>query len=311
MNDRPGRRPGRAGPAAHGADGLQPVKRHRSGLQLALLAVSKDRLALAGTVIVLLTILVTIAAPLISPFDPNEADRAVGRLAPPLTPGHLFGTDGQGRDILSRLIWGGRISLPVAAIPIIVSSVLGLVLGLLAGWILGPASAVIMRSLDVIFAFPGVLLAVAVAAILGPGMMNAMLAMSIVVLPYVARIVYVETVRLRDSTFVEAARVCGMGTFGILAREILPNVLSPVIVYGTTSLGALVVFAAGLSFLGVGVQPPTADWGIMASNGRDVLVSAPWVSLIPGVVIVVVAVALNFMGDGLRDALDPRLRSRR
>ena len=273
--------------------------------------VRRYELALAGTVIVLLTILVTIAAPLISPFDPNEADRAVGRLAPPLTPEHLFGTDGQGRDILSRLIWGGRISQPIAAIPIIVSSVLGLVLGLLAGWILGPASAVIMRSLDVIFAFPGVLLAVAVAAILGPGMMNAMLAMSIVVLPYVARIVYVETVRLRDSTFVEAARVCGMGTFGILAREILPNVLSPVIVYGTTSLGALVVFAAGLSFLGVGVQPPTADWGIMASNGRDVLVSAPWVSLIPGGVIVVVAVALNFMGDGLRDALDPRLRSRR
>ena len=293
------------------ADELQPIKRHRSGLQLALLAMSKDKLALAGTVIVVLTVLVTIAAPLISPFDPNEADRAVGRLAPPLTPGHLFGTDGQGRDILSRLIWGGRISLPIAAVPIIVSSVLGLVLGLLAGWILGPASAVIMRSLDVIFAFPGVLLAVAVAAILGPGMMNAMLAMSIVVLPYVARIVYVETVRLRDSTFVEAARVCGMGTFGILAREILPNVLSPVIVYGTTSLGAMVVFAAGLSFLGVGVQPPTADWGIMASTGREVLISAPWVSLIPGTVIVVVAVALNFMGDGLRDALDPRLRTRR
>jgi ABC-type dipeptide/oligopeptide/nickel transport system permease subunit len=168
-----------------------------------------------------------------------------------------------------------------------------------------------MRVLDVIFAFPGVLLAVAVAAILGPGMMNAMLAMSIVVLPYVARIVYVETVNLRGAAFIEAARVCGMTPAGIVIREVLPNVLSPVIVYGTTSLGALVVFAAGLSFLGVGVQPPTADWGIMASSGREVLISAPWVALIPGTTIVIVAVALNFMGDGLRDALDPRLRTRR
>ena len=294
-----------------GADEPQPARRHRSGLQLALLAMSRDRLALAGTAIVLLTVAVTVAAPLVSPFDPNEADRAVGRLAEPLTPGHPFGTDGQGRDILSRVIWGGRVSLPIALVPILASSVIGLALGLAAGWMLGAVGAVIMRGLDVVFAFPGVLLAVAVAAILGPGMMNAMLAMSIVVFPYVARIVYVETVRLREAHFVEAAKVCGMGTFGILAREILPNLLSPVIVYGTTSLGGMVVFAAGLSFLGVGVQPPTADWGIMASDGRDVLVSAPWVSLIPGGVIVVVAVSLNFMGDGLRDALDPRLRSRR
>jgi len=305
----PKKRPGPAGGAAE--DELQPVKRHRSGFQLALLAMSKDKLALAGTVVVLLTLLVTVAAPLISPYHPNEADKAIGRLAPPFTPGHLLGTDGQGRDILSRIIWGGRVSLPIAIIPILASSVLGLVVGLAAGWIVGPVRAIMMRSLDVIFAFPGVLLAVAVAAILGPGMMNAMLAMSIVVLPYVARIVYIDTVNLRESAFVEAARISGVGTLRIILGEILPNVLSPVIVYGTTSLGALVVFAAGLSFLGVGVQPPTADWGIMASDGRDVLISAPWVSLIPGTVIVVVAVALNFMGDGLRDALDPRLRTQR
>lgn len=302
---------GAGAPGGACAEDLQPVKAHRSGLQLALLAMGRDKLALAGTLVVLITLVLTIAAPWVSPYDPNEADPAVGRLAPPFTPGHIFGTDGQGRDILSRLIWGGRVSLPIAAVPIIVSSVLGLIIGLVAGWFTGPLRVVLMRSLDVIFAFPGVLLAVAVAAILGPGMMNAMLAMSIVVLPYVARIVFVETIRLRDSTFIEAARVCGMGTMGILVREILPNVLSPVIVYGTTSLGGMVVFAAGLSFLGVGVQPPTADWGIMAANGREMLISAPWVSLIPGTVIVFVAVALNFMGDGLRDALDPRLRTQR
>jgi peptide/nickel transport system permease protein len=168
-----------------------------------------------------------------------------------------------------------------------------------------------MRSLDVIFAFPAVLLAVAIAAILGAGMLNASLSMAIVVLPYVARIVYVDTIRIRNSSFIEAARVCGMGSINILLREVLPNIISPVIVYGTTALGGMVVFAAGLSFLGVGVQPPTADWGIMASAGRDVLLSAAWVSMIPGVTIVVVAVALNFAGDGLRDALDPRLRTGR
>src|SRR5262249_13152236 len=205
--------------------------------------------------------------------------------------GHILGTDGQGRDILSRLIWGGRVSLPIAAIPIVISSVIGLLLGLPAGFFGGPLAAFVMRSLDVVFAFPGVLLAVAVAAILGPGMMNCMLAMGVVLLPYVTRIVYTDAVRLRGADFIEAARVGGAGVPGILFREILPNVIGSVIVYGTTSLGAMVVFAAGLSFLGVGVQPPTADWGIMAADGRVVLPIAPWVSLMPGLVIIIVAVA--------------------
>jgi ABC-type dipeptide/oligopeptide/nickel transport system permease subunit len=290
---------------------LEPARRHRSGLELALLAISKDYLALGGTVVTVLVVIVTILAPWISPYDPNDADYDVGRLAPLFAPGHLLGTDGQARDILSRLIWGGRVSLPIAALPILLSSVFGLILGLLAGWHSGILSAIIMRTLDVIFAFPAVLLAVAIAAILGPGMANASLSMAIVLLPYVARIVYVDTIRVRGSTYIEAARISGMRPGGIILREVVPNVLSPIIVYGTTALGGMVVFAAGLSFLGVGVQPPTADWGIMASDGRDVLLSAPWVSLIPGATIVIVAVALNFLGDGLRDALDPRLRTRR
>jgi ABC-type dipeptide/oligopeptide/nickel transport system permease subunit len=292
-------------------DELQPVRRHRSGLELALLAISRDYLALGGTVITVVVVLVTILAPWLSPYDPNDADYDIGRLAPLFTPGHVLGTDGQARDVLSRLIWGGRVSLPIAAMPILLSSLLGLLLGLVAGWRSGILSAVIMRSLDVIFAFPAVLLAVAIAAILGAGMINASLSMAIVLLPYVARIVYVDTIRVRGSTFIEAARISGMSTPGIILREVVPNVLSPIIVYGTTALGGMVVFAAGLSFLGVGVQPPAADWGIMASDGRDVLLTAPWVSLVPGATIVIVAVALNFLGDGLRDALDPRLRARR
>lgn len=289
-----------------GADG-----RRRSELALAFAALARDRMALAGAIVLTVVVLAAIFAPWISPYSPTEVHRDAGRLAAPLTPGHILGTDGQSRDVLSRLIWGGRVSLPVAAVPILLSSVIGLVLGLLASQIGGWVGGTIMRFFDVLFAFPGVMLAIAVAATLGPGMMNCMLAMTIVIIPYVGRLVYTEAVRLRRSEFVDAARIGGVGVWGIVWREILPNVLSPVIVYGTTSLGAMVVFAAGLSFLGVGVQPPTADWGIMAADGRVVLRNAPWVSLIPGLVIVIVAVACNFAGDGLRDALDPKQRRQR
>ena len=293
-------------------DHLSPTAgTRRPEFMLALAAMSRDRLALAGTIILLIVILVTILAPWISPYSPTEAHRDVGRLAPPLTAGHLLGTDGQSRDVLSRLIWGGRVSLPVAAVPILLSSIFGLILGLLASQMGGWMGAVIMRFFDVLFAFPGVMLAIAVAATLGSGMMNCMIAMTIVITPYVGRLVYTEAVRLRRSEFVDAARIAGVGLWGIVWREILPNILSPVIVYGTTSLGGMVVFAAGLSFLGVGVQPPTADWGIMAADGRVVLRNAPWVSLIPGLMIVIVAVACNFAGDGLRDALDPKQRRQR
>jgi peptide/nickel transport system permease protein len=288
-----------------------PVAVRRSEFRLALAALARDRLALIGVIVMIIVVVLAILAPWVSPYSPTEAHREVGRLAPPLTPGHILGTDGQARDVLTRIIWGGRVSLPTAAVPILLSSALGLVLGLFAGYVGGWPGSAVMRVLDLLFAFPGVLLAIAVAAIMGPGMMNCMLAMTIVVTPYVARLVYTETVRLRHSDFVEAARVGGAETYGILWREILPNIIGPVIVYGTTSLGGMVVFAAGLSFLGVGVQPPVADWGIMAADGRAVLRNAPWVSLIPGLVIVIVSVACNFAGDGLRDALDPRQRRRR
>ena len=283
----------------------------RSEISLALYAVAKDKLAVIGFVILFIVVFVTITAPYISPYGPNESPELSERLLPPFTPGFFLGTDGQGRDILSRIIWGGRISIPTAIAPIAVSSSLGLILGLFAGYIGGKTSGFVMRSLDVIFAFPGVLLAVAVASVLGSGMMNVMLAMSIVLIPWVARIVYVETIAILQTEYIQAAKACSASPTRILFKELLPNVISPVIVFGTTSLGSMVVFAAGLSFLGVGVQPPTADWGIMAANGRNVVAIAPWVSIIPGSVIVIVAVACNFAGDGLRDAMDPRQRTRR
>ena len=272
---------------------------------------AKDRLAVVGLAVFAVAVLAAVLAPLVSPYDPNVASETTGRLAPPLTSGHPLGTDGQGRDVLSRIIRGGRVSIPTAVAPIVLGSVAGLVLGLVAAFAGRLGTALIMRSLDVVFAFPGVLLAVAVAAIMGPGTMNVMLAMSIVLLPYVTRIVHVETVRILQMDFIEAATVFGTGRARFLFRELLPNVVGPIIVYGTTSLGGMLVLAAGLSFLGAGVQPPTADWGIMASDGRVVLSTAPWVSILPGVVIVVATVSCNFAGDGLRDALDPRQRTRR
>jgi ABC-type dipeptide/oligopeptide/nickel transport system permease subunit len=288
-----------------------PVRAHGSELRLALAAMARDRLALGGLLVLALAILIALLAPWISPYDPTVGSATAPRLSPPLTPGHLLGTDEQGRDLLSRIIWGGRVSIPIAVAPIIVSSLAGVALGLTASFAGGLVAGLIMRSLDVIFAFPGVLLAVAVAAILGPGMMNVMLAMSIVLLPYVTRIVYVETTILLQMDFIEAARVSGTRPLRLMFREVLPNVVGPVIVFATTSLGGMLVLAAGLSFLGVGVQPPTPDWGIMASDGRVVLATAPWVSILPGLVVVIVAVACNLAGDGLRDALDPRQRTLR
>ena len=282
---------------------------YRSQLRLALRALSRDRLALSGVVVVMFSVVVALAAPVLGLPDPTMADYDVGRLAPIGTPGHLLGTDGQARDVLSRLVWGSRVSIPIAVVPVIVSAVLGLILGLTAGMSGRWTSEVIMRSQDVLFAFPPVLLAIAMATVMGPGMMNVMLAISVVVTPFMARVVYVETVAIRSKEYVEAARAAGTPGGRLLVREVIPNVLPPLIVYGTTTIGGLIVLASGLSFLGVGIQPPTADWGIMTADGRTVLREAPHVATIPGITIVIVSLAFNVAGDGIRDALDPRRRT--
>ena len=282
---------------------------YRSQLRLALRALGRDRLALSGVVVVLVVVVLALAAPFLGLPDPTLADFDVGRLAPIGSPGHPLGTDGQARDVLSRLVWGSRVSIPIAVVPVLVSVGAGLVLGLLAGMSGRWVSEVIMRTQDVLFAFPPVLLAIAMATVLGPGMMNVMLAISVVVTPFMARVVYVETLSIRSKEYVEAARAAGTPGGRLLLREVIPNVLPPLIVYGTTTIGGLIVLASGLSFLGVGIQPPTADWGIMTAEGRTVLRMAPHVATVPGVAIVIVALAFNVAGDGIRDALDPRRRT--
>ena len=289
-------------------EALKSTIRRKSQLQLTYQGIKKDKLAFCALWFLVIVILISIMAPVIAPEGYNEA-RPELRLAPLLTSGHIFGTDGQGRDILVRLIYGGRISLPIAAVPVLFSGIMGFFIGLVAGYSRGALNQIIMRIMDVFFAFPMVLLAIAIAGILGPGMMNVMLSIVIVLVPYVARVAFTATMVIRDFEFVEAAQAGGASRLRIMFREILPNIFSPIFVYCTTLFGNMIIMAAGLSFLGLGIQPPVPDWGIMCSDGRSVLGVAPHVTAIPGIMILLVSLSLNLIGDGLRDALDPRLRN--
>ena len=264
-----------------------------------------DRAALvAATLLVVLAILAALA-PVIAPYDPADADNAM-RFAAPLTHGHLLGTDQQGRDMLSRLLWGGRVSLVVAVVPTLLASVAGMALGVCAGWLRGPVDMVIMRVLDVLFAFPLVLLAIVIAGVLQPGMGTEIVAITIVLIPYVARLARTETLGVVAMPFIEAARAAGGSSAAIVARYVAPNVVSPIVVYATTLMGLIIVVGSGLSFLGLGVQPPAADWGGMVADGRVALRRAAHVTVLPGLLILGASLAFNFMGDGVRDALDPR-----
>jgi peptide/nickel transport system permease protein len=267
----------------------------------------RDRQAVVGLVIIAITGGAALAAPLISPWDPLTS-AAVERLSPIGTPGHLLGTDEQGRDILSRLIWGGRTSLMVGILPTAAAGIVALGLGLAAGHLGGGVDHVIMRVLDVFFAFPLVLLAIAIVGVIGPGMGNQMFALAVVLVPYSTRVVRTATLSIKSLEFVESARALGAGNGRLLGRHLLPNVLPPLLVYTSTLVGMMIVASAGLSFLGLGLQPPTPDWGVMVGNGRLVLYRAAHVATIPGIVIVIAALAFNFVGDGLREALDPRAR---
>jgi len=283
------------------------VRRGPSALGQAARVFLRDRQAVIGLLIIAITGGAALAAPLVSPYDPLTAE-GTERLAPIGTPGHVLGTDEQGRDILSRLIWGGRASLLVGILPTVAAGVVALGLGLLAGYLGGAVDHTIMRALDVFFAFPLVLLAIAIVGVIGPGMGNQMFALAVVLVPYSTRVVRTATLSVKSLEFVSAARALGAGDGRLLGRHLLPNVLPPLLVYTSTLVGMMIVASAGLSFLGLGVQPPTPDWGVMVGNGRLVLYRAAHVATIPGIVIVVAALAFNFVGDGLREALDPRAR---
>jgi len=289
-------------------EGSRPRPRRGTGRFAAFLrAFVRERQALAGLVIVAIAGGAAAAAPLIGPWDPLKSVE-VDRLSPPGTPGHLLGTDEQGRDILSRLIWGGRISLLVGIVPTVAAGLVALLLGLVAGYREGLLDHLIMRVLDVFFAFPLVLLAIAIVGVIGPGVGNQMFALAVVLVPYSTRVVRTATLSVKPLEFVEAVRALGAGSGRVLWRHLVPNVLPPLLVYTSALVGLMIVASSGLSFLGLGVQPPTPDWGVMVGSGRLVIYRAAHVATIPGVIIVIVALGFNFIGDGLREALDPRAR---
>jgi ABC-type dipeptide/oligopeptide/nickel transport system permease subunit len=290
------------------------ISKHRvnriknNSLRQSVRVFTKDRLAVIGAVIVLVSILSAVLAPLIAPYDPNIGEGSK-RLLPMGTPGHILGLDDQGRDILSRLIYGGRLSLLSAIIPITLMFAISLALGLIAGYFTR-LGEVIMRVLDVLFAFPTALLAIAISAIIGTGLTTIMLSISIVMLPYMTRVVFTSTINEKNKEYVEAAKALGATKFEIIFKEILPNVITDLIVYTTTLMGTTIVFASGLSFIGLGIQPPDADWGRMVTGGISVLTQgAPHIATIPGLVILIVATAFNWVGDGLQSALDPYKRT--
>ncbi|BCI56045.1 ABC transporter permease [Mycolicibacterium litorale] len=274
--------------------------------RLAVRAFGRDKWAVVSLVVLVAVTLAAIFAPLLTPYSPVAGD-PVDRLAGIGTDGHILGLDGQGRDIWTRLLYGGRNSLTVAVVPVLVVFPLALMIGLFAGFRRSRAGETLMRILDVLFAFPLVLLAIALSAVLGAGLGNVMLAIGITLVPYMARVAYTATVQESSKDYVEAARAYGANPLLLMFRELMPNVVVQLLVYATTLCGLMIVVASGLSFLGVGVIPPTPDWGIMTADGKNVLLEGIYhVATIPGLLILVVSLAFNLIGDGIRDALDPR-----
>jgi ABC-type dipeptide/oligopeptide/nickel transport system permease subunit len=261
----------------------------------------------AGALIVAFIVVIALLAPVISPYGPTQVHPR-DRLAGIGAEGYLLGADQQGRDILTRLMWGARSSLAIAVLPLAIAGVLGLALGAIAGYVGRIWETIIMRSMDVVFGLPPILLAIAVAATLGPGLVNLVLSLAIVLVPPMTRVTFQVVTTLKEQPFVEAAKASGATTFQIIVDQIIPNSLAPVIAYGTSLAGSMVVFGAGISFIGLGIQPPAPDWGRMINDGREVLDLHPHLSTLPGLAIFVLAAGFNFLGDGLRDLLDPRMR---
>ncbi|MFN8526210.1 MAG: ABC transporter permease [Chloroflexota bacterium] len=269
----------------------------------------QTRLVGTGLWITGIVVFCALFASVISPYDPIDQDYLALTEAP--SPAHPLGTDDLGRDILSRIIYGSRVSLQVGIVAVGIAIILGVTLGLIGGYVGGRLDDVLMRFVDAVQAFPGLILALGITAALGPSIWNAMVAIGFVSTPAMARLTRGQTLTVREREFVSAAKVIGASPLSIMLKHIWPNVTAPIIVQATLLVATAIVTEAGLSFLGVGVKPPTPSWGSMLRTGSQYLETAPWISLAPGAAIFVTVLAFNFVGDGLRTALDPRLLSRR
>ncbi len=275
----------------------------------ALRTLSSNALAMVGLAIIVVLVLMAIFAPLIATHAPNAQDLA-GRLRPPGWQGHILGTDELGRDIFSRIVYGARVTLYIVALVAVTAPVFGLIVGTVAGTLGGWTDRILMRITDIFLAFPRLILALAFVAALGPGIVNAVLAIALTAWPAYARVARAETLTVRRSDYIAAARLQGASTLRIITGHIMPMCLSSVVVRVTLDMAGIILTAAGLGFLGLGAQPPLAEWGAMISTGRQYLLSHWWVATVPGIAILLVSLGFNLLGDALRDVLDPRAASK-
>ncbi|MCQ4896648.1 MULTISPECIES: ABC transporter permease [Anaerotruncus] len=266
----------------------------------------RNRMAVFGAIVMILLILCALLAPLIAPYGYDDQDASIAKQPP--GPGHPFGTDNFGRDILSRIIYGSQISLQVGLIAVAIGLLIGGTLGTVAAFYGGKFDTVIMRFMDVLMAIPGMLLAIAIAASLGTGLRNMMIAIGLANAPGFARVARAAVLTVKDNEYIEAARSIGAGDLRIMLRHILPNAVAPIIVQSTLGVAAAILSCATLSFLGMGIQPPQAEWGAMLSAARQYLRYEPYMAVFPGLFIMITVFSLNIVGDGIRDAIDPRLK---
>jgi len=261
-----------------------------------------------GFLILLAFVLIAVLAPALAPYDPIKIIRGAVKQEPSLT--YPFGTDNLGRDVLSRVIFGTRVSITVGLIAVAIALLIGTTAGTIAAYYGGRIDALIMGIIDIMLAFPGILLAIAIVATLGPSLNNTMIAVGISTVPVYARTARGTVLSVKANEYVEAARCIGLLNYRIILRHVLPNIVAPIIVLTTVNIGTAILSAAGLSYLGLGAQPPTAEWGAMLAEARSYLRDAWWMATFPGLAIMLIVLAVNLLGDGLRDALDPRLRNR-
>jgi len=277
----------------------------RSFWMVVLRQLRQDRVAMISIVVLAIIIGAAIFAPWIAPAHPFKASM-MNRLLPIGSPGHWLGTDELGRDMLTRLMYGGRLSLLMGVVPVLSAFVIGTSIGLLAGYVGGRTNMLTMRVLDVFYAFPSVLLAVAIAGALGPGMSNSLIALTLVFVPQMVRVAESVTTQVRRLDYIEAARMSGASAFSIIRVHVLGNVLGPVFVYATGLLSVSMILGSGLSFLGLGVKPPEPEWGLMLNTLRSAIFRNPWVAALPGAMIFITSIAFNLLADGVRSAMDVR-----
>ena len=296
---------------ASGITELVPADRleEKSPFQLAMARFGRNRLAIFALVLMGVILATAILAPKIAPYDPIKRAVAIRLQAP--SAAHWLGTDALGRDIFSRILWGGRVSLWVGLASVFLSLVLGVPLGIISGYFGGLVDSSIMRVMDLILAFPSIIFAIWLVSMIGPGVNQVILANALFALPEYSRVVRGSVLSLKDADYVAAAKALGGSNFQIMARHILPNVIAPIIIISSLSISGAILSGASLSFLGLGAQPPTAEWGAMLSDGRPYLRSAWWLAVFPGLMLTIFVLASNIFGDGLRDALDPRSSTKR